>query len=1355
LENYRNTELGTHRSRRSAEALDPSYVLLDDSSSTALLEEAIALAHQLRFVAADGHEGMDWEQLLAASQGDWSGFLGEVDGPLYLAFKRFMENPEAYVPAAHDPLSAPHVALFVAFLQVLQHARREINGFCQRHMDHYLDEVLQLAPQPATPAEVFVTFEKRATAAPILLPQGTRLRAGDATEAELFETEEPLDLNAAKIAQIAACRVGFTPAGLWSMLDLTADDKGMGAIWAYIWAHGPNRRIQAHDWNSFEAIYADLISMDDKEKRKDFPAETLQLTLDEFRRMMSLLPQTLPPSAADQELMRKWEALHARMVLSDAYPQAKNASVASNKDLLGKLSAALYNGGTLPAYDDRPVDLFQLYQDSKRPLNPTEAIHAKSYIRNVLFLEAGDFQTLYDLGQSSQGLPKLPAAILEATIRKAGSLSPMLLRKEWVSVAASPDARKLHRATNSTRSSWFPFGLVTSEDSVVSGPEAFGLLVESPLLAMAEGDRTVTVTLQFAPHKFAVLAAMFDLTAPASKDWYAPFTFHLSGEKAWLDVDWRGSGPAIAERTPPVLSPTTRQITFTLHIPAELPAVASPGAKFPEGALIGKAPLLNIRCATPRANAPQPEVSQSLFLQALQLHSLSLAVQVRGLRSFQAQNLDGALNVAAPFLPFGNAPGPNAEFIVAHPEICLKTLDQLDFTLDWMDLPSDLGAHYDPYFVQMGDSPAITTIAHSNSDFTVAASWVTGRRAAPIGIPKAFLNAHFALSAMQIEQLEESPSEEERGKWKTPQDWPRFLRWQYQTDWTPSKEYENAQRRLTTALIQSSNDFAAASAAYAISPSGTSSIVNAAGATVTVNNLARFTDASKALNAVSKIALQPPYIPKLKSMQLGYSAHVEIPLHTWDAQPLRQEHLYHQMPFGYQSLPIGIGSPQPLLPVFEDEGAVMIGLEALRPGDHLSFLLKVQPGTGNPDVLPPAIQWLYATHAGWRALPAYCIRKDETNGLTQTGLLQFAIPADATIAMTEMPGDLFWLMARVETHCEHLPDWEDLHLHAQRAKQVLAGRPAGQRWALPAGNVTQLAIYNAAVASVAQPYPSQNGRSVEAAAQFYDRVAERLRHKNRALMAWDYEHICLAHFPGLYAVKTWQATAALGHQPGELRLVVVPDLRGLEFADPFQPKFGFGELNEIAAALRALAPPSAIVTARNPTYRPVVVGTTINFKDHISSATGRQLIQARLKAFLAPWAFGNAKSMAFGGRLYVSQVIDVLQAEPYVHFVGKTRLFVGGPDGIFQEATSQNGDSSAYIEVGDVDVLTSAATHLINEVDDENVQDEIWDGIGWMVIRSDFKVEPDPFVDVEQFEEWLGISWMVIGKDFKVLETKV
>jgi hypothetical protein len=425
----------------------------------------------------------------------------------------------------------------------------------------------------------------------------------------------------------------------------------------------------------------------------------------------------------------------------------------------------------------------------------------------------------------------------------------------------------------------------------------------------------------------------------------------------------------------------------------------------------------------------------------------------------------------------------------------------------------------------------------------------------------------------------------------------------------------------------------------------------------------------------------------------------------------------------------------------------MIGFYDLAPGQSLSLLLKPAMGTGSSDVPPPPVEWWYHGALGWRQLPAFHVTLDETKGLSDRGLLRIEVPADASVAEQALPGKLRWLGLRVMQDCQDLPSWEGLHLHAVRARQ-LPGPSA--TWELKAGSVTGLEVSNPSVGVVSQPYNGYGGKPAESPGTFFQRISERLRHKGRALAAWDYEHLCLDEFPQIYAAKTVQARADEHTVPGTFQLVVVPSLHGQLFADRFRPRFGYGELADISGYLRRLAPPSAQVAACNPTYRQVSVVTTLSFKDGISSNMGRHMVEERIKQYLAPWAYDKGSSMSFGGRLYLSEIVQALQAEPYVYFVGKTRLFVSEPGGGFSEAQGRDGDTSAYIEVSDTEVLTSAESHIINEVGEEEAGSQIWEGISWMVVGADFEVKVDPNTPPIGYEEWVGVSWMVIGKDFKV-----
>jgi hypothetical protein len=1313
--------------------LDPRYVVLDDDSPADLLREAIALAKQLRFVTADAAPTVDWQTLVANATADWSGFLGDEDGPVCTEFKRFFADPAAYEPALGQPLARPHIALFVAFIYILQHARGEINAFSQRHLDHYFRQVLQLDPLPAQPAEAFVTMALKAGEGPTFLPAGTRLLAPDAGEDVVLETTSGLELHAGQIAQRSALRVQFEPAGFRKLLQAQPGIAGMQQIKDLIWQRGVGQRLQPKGWNSFTHL---LEGMEVKEMRRDFPSDILQLNLDDFREMMQMAPKAFPMGQGDEELLGKWEALHARMLLADAYPMAEDANVTTASGFQEKLSAALFNGRPLPNYRGLPMQLYRLDQDSRNPETTADAVAALNYLRNVLYLEETDFQALFEVDGTKEGLPKLPAALVEAGIRKASSLSPMLLRQQAHRIAATEDATRLHRHAAGAQAGWFPYGIMG--DAFLAGTDAtdYGMLIESPILDMAEGDRTIVLQLKLALTNFEEIATLFDTTPPGPEDWISPFEFQVSGEKAWLEASWR--------KTKPRIDAENSLLIFFLDVPANLPSLTSPGEKFPDTSLIGKGPLLNMRLAPLRTAEVGSTVdpNRHLLCKVLQAVKIDLEVRVSGLRAFQAQNQQSQLKVSAPFEPFGKLPGPHTELMVAHPELCLKQLDSVEIDWDWMEMPADLERHYAPYFGPMGDSPAITGIAYAQADFKASVHFVTGRWSKQLTQAHvAFLTPHLSVPVNDVQPLEEQYDAAQIAAWDAPEEWPRYLKLEYRSDWYPQKEYEKAERRLAKALVRATDEVAAAAQAVTN---------NTAVAPGEPTNEARLATAKAVLQTLVDMELQQPYVPKLKGMRLGYTAKVEIPLVEWVAKPTHRERLYHQMPFGNRELPTGIGSPQPLLPTFQSQGAVLIGLRDLTAGASLSLLLKVQPGSGDPDVPAPEISWWYYGTSGWREMPAQGLLADETNGLTQTGLLKLVFPADAMVAETELPGKLHWIMAGTSGDCDTLPDWNDLHIHAVRARQLVTAGKTLDVWQLPSGSVNTLELTHPAVGVVQQPYDAVKGKPSEADEEFYKRISERLRHKNRAVTAWDYEHLCLQQFPELYAAKALQAKALSGRRPGEMNLVVIPDLRTRQFADPFQPKLGYGELREISDFVTRLAPPTAVVVARNARFRPLLVGTSVRFAEGVSASTGKYLLQQRLKQFLAPWAFDNATSMNFGGRIYLSEVVDIIQGEPYVNFVGKTRLFVGDEQGKFAEATIPSGDSSAYIEIEDADVFTSVSSHYINEIGNEDVKDEIWGGISWMVIGSDFVIADDPETQEDVFDEWVGISWNVIGKDFQV-----
>ena len=123
--------------------------------------------------------------------------------------------------------------------------------------------------------------------------------------------------------------------------------------------------------------------------------------------------------------------------------------------------------------------------------------------------------------------------------------------------------------------------------------------------------------------------------------------------------------------------------------------------------------------------------------------------------------------------------------------------------------------------------------------------------------------------------------------------------------------------------------------------------------------------------------------------------------------------------------------------------------------------------------------------------------------------------------------------------------------------------------ALGKGSISKLRNGLSAVKSVSQPYASFGGRAVESDDVFYTRVSERLRHKNRCITAWDYERIILEAFPNVHKVKCIpHADGVHWLVPGNVLIVVFPDLKNKNAMDPLQPKVDANTISRITAYIQ-------------------------------------------------------------------------------------------------------------------------------------------------------------------------------------------
>lgn len=446
-----------------------------------------------------------------------------------------------------------------------------------------------------------------------------------------------------------------------------------------------------------------------------------------------------------------------------------------------------------------------------------------------------------------------------------------------------------------------------------------------------------------------------------------------------------------------------------------------------------------------------------------------------------------------------------------------------------------------------------------------------------------------------------------------------------------------------------------------------------------------------------------PYTPKLKNTSLFYlsSERILFGINQYNATI---EQFYHITPFGYDRAEIDTLPKVDLLPQFEKaseptpqelalintgndlwfaQGNMYIGLKDAKPEQKVNILFQVLDGSGENRYSPPDIEWNYLVDNEWKPFKPFEIqdhtRTDTSSkkSLLRSGIIEFILPKEISSKKTTiLDPSLLWI--RACAHEEPFPSDPNFIYTTQRIAALpdlvaiiaQAGMAAFRNnnntlthlaAPLPAKTISKFIDSRAAIKTVSQPYNSFDGQLPENNYQFYRRISERLRHKNRAICIWDYERLVLNRFPSLYKVKCLNHTNILQNNeiaPGFVTISVIPDLRNRNAANIIEPRVPIGMLDEIKAFLKLktnlfVASPNEpdYLQVVNPLYEPIKISCCVRFYEGYDPAYYKYVLNTDLRNFLAPWANNVNSEINFGSVYHKSAILNFIEERKYVDVV--------------------------------------------------------------------------------------------------------
>ena len=405
--------------------------------------------------------------------------------------------------------------------------------------------------------------------------------------------------------------------------------------------------------------------------------------------------------------------------------------------------------------------------------------------------------------------------------------------------------------------------------------------------------------------------------------------------------------------------------------------------------------------------------------------------------------------------------------------------------------------------------------------------------------------------------------------------------------------------------------------------------------------LEAYLEASKA-----KSASPLPYLPIVTEFKFSYDADSEDNI-------IETFHLYEN---GSHQTDLA----ESFIPKVNNEGELFIGITEVKAGEPLSLLIQMEEGTANPSFQAAKVEWEFLnSNNQWMSITEENFG-DETNGLTQSGIVYFKVPCDFEFSgQTIFPAPLFWLKIKVPERTAAVCKFVGLHLQAFKAVLV-DFENTGVEFIkhLAPDSISKLLRPLNSIKTIEQPYSSFGGKSKDTDVEFYKRTSERLRHRSRAISKWDYETLVLDEFPHVHRVKCLphfkvKNDNLSNSSAGNVTIVPVASSSNDSLPVSWRPLVDLGTMKRIKTYLQFRSSPHVNIDVIAPNLERVLFSFHIKYHDSETADTRlySKNLNEIINAHLSPWAYETMSNVQFQNEIHTSKIIQIIESQSYVSHI--------------------------------------------------------------------------------------------------------
>lgn len=404
-----------------------------------------------------------------------------------------------------------------------------------------------------------------------------------------------------------------------------------------------------------------------------------------------------------------------------------------------------------------------------------------------------------------------------------------------------------------------------------------------------------------------------------------------------------------------------------------------------------------------------------------------------------------------------------------------------------------------------------------------------------------------------------------------------------------------------------------------------------------------------------------PLSPSLKSISIDYTLESNELLNASSRNINESSNIIftHIHPYGYEKMyPNQTKNLYSFVPIVESDNQFIIGIDQIFPGQELNIYFELEEIKSKYNINDTyQIQWYYLVSNTWKPIVDKNILSDTTSNLIQTGIIKFITPVDINNNNTILNDDLYYIKVTINNVQNFKKKLKNIFINGVLVERIFSESNYNEIFSLPEKSIDKPFINHPEIDTVIQPYQNFNGRQKENEENFYVRISEMVRTKNRFITVRDITQAILKNFNSISLVEC----LGNGFQNSinnniDLIITLFPKFSKIEQYDVDNfPIIDTELLFQVKKYVQNLIAEDIKLTISNPIYEKVKVICEVSFKEIRGTQDIKifsNLLNQDIIDFIAPWIkSGSEEGIKIDNKINTDELTDFIKNKPYIHSV--------------------------------------------------------------------------------------------------------